>query len=214
MNAKKKRYKYIKKYFEDINKVCEIGASIGSFLELLNEDIIKCAVEPNDINRNEANNFSDYQYEYVDDIPENLYFDIICMFHTFEHIKNPISFLETCKKHLQSKGKLIIEVTYIRDPLITLYNSKEFKDFYFQKMHPYIYSKKSLNLTLENAGFYVDEFLYEQRYSVSNHLEWLSKGKPGGNSKLENLFNSINNDYINILEKECITDIIFIIASH
>lgn len=98
LNAKK-RYKYIKKYFEDINSVCEIGASIGSFLELLNEDIIKCAVEPNDINRNEANNFSDYQYEYVDDIPENLCFDIICMFHTFDHIKKPISFLETCKNH-------------------------------------------------------------------------------------------------------------------
>jgi len=57
-------------------------------------------------------------------------------------------------------------------------------------------------------------FLYEQRYGLSNHLEWLSKGKPGGNSKLENLFNSINNDYINILEKEGITDTIFIIASY
>jgi len=209
----KKRYKIIVDFFKKVNSVCEIGASDGSFLELLDDNFDKCAVEPNDENRERAKKFSDHQYEYIESLPNSLKFDIICMFHTFEHIKNPNEFLKKCKKHLNANGKLIIEVPYIKDPLISLYDSREFKDFYFQAMHPYIYSKKSIKFVLNKANFKVDKFIFNQRYGLANHLTWLSKGEPGGNEELEQIFSGVNN-YKKALEVKEITDTFFIIASY
>ncbi|MTI59277.1 MAG: class I SAM-dependent methyltransferase [Firmicutes bacterium] len=206
-----KRYQVIKKFFRGVKSVCEIGSATGAFLELLYDVNYKCAIEPDNENRIYSKKFSQKQYSDISEADKSEQFDIICMFHTFEHIRNPIKCLEWCKSHLASDGKIIIEVPHIKDPLIELYDCKEYKDFYFQMMHPYIYSLYSLTYVADQSDISIIKVIYKQRYGLDNHLNWLNKGKPGGDQYFKELFGN-NKQYINSLEKFGLTDTIFIVA--
>lgn len=211
-NKIKKRYSLISPYFINKDSVCEIGSATGNFLEILDNIELKCAVELNDTNRKYSKRFSDMQFNTINQVPDHFQFDIICMFHTFEHIKEPISFLNECNSHLNANGKIIIEIPYIKDPLISLYDNNQFKDFYFQMMHPYIYSKKSIKNVLNLSSFEVEEFIFYQRYGLDNHLSWLVNEEPGGDEKFNELFSNVIS-YKAKLEKNKTTDTFFIIAS-
>ncbi len=105
----------------------------------------------------------------------------------------------------------MIEVPCSADPLITLYNCEEFKDFVFQPMHPFVYNETSLDYVFEKSGFKKYEVIYHQRYGLENHLSWFKNKKPGGDSELTELFSS-NNEYKDKLKSIKKTDTIFYIA--
>ncbi len=138
-------------------------------------------------------------------------FDIICMFHVFEHIREPKTFLEKCRRLLSTTGLVIIEVPYIEDPLISIYNIEEFKDFYFQPMHPFVHSIESLRFNFCNAKFLEESMIFYQRYGLDNHLSWLANKKPGGDSYLTSLFKG-NKQYKQTLVDIEKTDTVFYIA--
>lgn len=204
------RYKIIKNYFKEAKSVLEIGSSTGAFLELLKDK--QCyGIEPADNNRLYSKKFVKKVYSRISDIPKNKTFDIICMFHVFEHIKNPFNFLQKCKAHLAKGSMVVIESPLIEDPLISLYSCKPFKNFYFQPMHPYIYSLKSLDYVFLKAGFLKKDVIFYQRYGLDNHLTWLSKGKPGGDNHFKDLFGN-NFEYKETLKNIKKTDTLFYIA--
>lgn len=183
----RERYSVIKKYFRKGKTILEVGSSTGAFLELLEGK--ECyAIESADDNREFSKQFTKEVYSDISELPENKKFDIICMFHVFEHFKNPLAFLNDCRKHLVKGGSVLIEVPHSDDPLISLYNCKNFKDFYFMPMHPYVYSVKALDYIFTKAKFYNREVIYHSRYGLDNHLAWLTKGKPGGDPYFKELF--------------------------
>jgi len=196
--------------FRNATDVLEVGAATGAFLTQL-PDKTCTVVEPADDNREFARQFAAEVYADIEDIPTGRRFDIICMFHVFEHIRQPASFLDSCRKLLRSGGWIIIEVPHSADPLISLYQCSAYKDFYFQPMHPFIHSVESLRTIFSAQGFSEKQVIYHQRYGLVNHLNWLATGQPGGNAEWQALLGE-NREYRAALEKAGQTDTIFYIA--
>lgn len=106
--------------------------------------------------------------------------DVITLFHVLEHIPNPLTTLRKLIERLNSNGLLLLEIPHARDALLTLYECNAFKSFTFWSEHLVLHTRNSLRLLLQEAGFVDIEIYGCQRYPLSNHLYWLSQGRPGG----------------------------------
>ncbi len=115
-------------------------------------------------------------------------FDVITLFHVLEHVPDPISLLTNLSKKLTKTGSIIVEVPNANDALLSLYNSKEFSRFTYWSCHLFYFSSLTLEKIAKKSGLKVNYIKQVQRYPLSNHLHWLSKGKPGGH-KIWNFFN-------------------------
>ena len=207
-----KRYEIIKHYFAKAKVVLEIGSSTGAFLQLL-KNRERYAIEPANDNREFSKKFVKESYPDIADVPKDKKFDIICMFHTFEHMRKPLEFLKKCKAHLKKNGIVLIEVPCIQDPLISVYDCRAYKDFYFQPTHPFVYSVKSLEYVFSKAGLSRKDVIFYQRYGLDNHLTWLSKGKPSGDKNCRDPFGR-SFEYKRVLETTGKTDTLFYIAKN
>ena len=59
-----------------------------------------------------------------------------------------------------------------------------------------------LAVLAEKAGLQTLSIDYDQRYSLSNHLYWLSRGQPGGHEEWESLNSpDLNDEYAKTLAK-------------
>jgi len=109
---------------------------------------------------------------------------------------------------------LIIEVPHARDALIDLYDCDSFKKFSFWSQHLILHTAESLRIFLQETGFRVEAINFIQRYPVSNHLHWLSRGMPGGHNKWCFLDTpDLRNAYAASLGKSGISDTLIAIAS-
>lgn len=110
-------------------------------------------------------------------------YDLITAFHVFEHLIDPIATLKALANKLAKKGLIIIEVPNSEDMLLTLYDSKAFQNFTYWSQHLFFFNAESLQRLTKKAGFKIICIQQYQRYPLSNHLYWLSQGKPGGHQK-------------------------------
>ena len=134
-------------------------------------------------------------------------FDIITLFHVLEHIKDPITLLKNISKSIDRKGEIIIEVPSSEDALLTLYDCEPFQKFSYWSNHLFLYNNDTLRDLIEKSGLKVKSIQNYQRYSLSNHLYWLSKGKPNGHNKWSFLNSSaLDVAYSKSLEKIQKTD--------
>lgn len=141
-------------------------------------------------------------------------FDMIIMLHVFEHIRDPLEFLLQCSGLLNSNGQIILELPCSTDPLLSSYDCESYKNYYFQPMHPFVYCESALEYMFAEAGFQKNTIEYYQRYSLSNHLQWLSKGIPGGNSIFAQILGEVcEAEYKTSMQKNKTTDTIFAIFS-
>lgn len=208
------RFEDLKSYFEHGTSFLEVGAEKGGFLQLVRPRFksitgVDSCPEYKEIIRGLGFN----SYSYVEEIPENAKFDRICFFSLLEHIIDPLNFLKSLSSKLNTDGLMIFEVPSAREPLISLYNVEAFKDFYFQAMHPYVYSLDALKILAEKAGLNIIEFKFKQRYNLSNHLQWLAHGVPGGNAKFDKVFSAdLQSLYKSELVKSAFTDTLYVIA--
>ena len=116
-------------------------------------------------------------------------FDLISSFHVLEHIEDPREFLINARKYLKDSGYLLIEVPNVEDALLSLYQNKEYEDFWYREPHIFNFSIKSLRDLMEQSGF-SGEYHTIQRYNIFNHFNWLIKGEP--QSKMEDGMSDIN----------------------
>ena len=134
-------------------------------------------------------------------------FDVITLFHVLEHIKDPITLLKNISKSIDRKGEIIIEVPSSDDALLTLYDCEPFQKFSYWSNHLFLYNNNTLRDLIEKSGLKVKSIQNYQRYSLSNHLYWLSKGKPNGHNKWSFLNSSdVDVAYSKSLEKIQKTD--------
>lgn len=106
--------------------------------------------------------------------------DVITMWHVLEHLENPIEILHRLQMFLKPNGIIYIEVPNADDALLSLYNSKSFADFTYWECHLYLYNNETLSKLVEKAGMKIYFQTQIQRYSLANHLYWLTNGMPGG----------------------------------
>jgi len=117
-------------------------------------------------------------YSKIDDIADK--YDLITLFHVLEHLPDPRSMLVRVSELLERNGQIIVEVPNAKDALLTLYNCEPFTNFTYWSCHLFLFTKETLIRLGEQAGLKIDYVEQVQRYPISNHLYWLSKGKPGG----------------------------------
>lgn len=113
----------------------------------------------------------------------NTKYDIICSFMVIEHLNNPDEILKQIFNALNENGIFICETVNAEDALISKYHCKDFEDFTYWSEHVYLYDSVTLEKLLTRNGFKTKWNTQIQRYSLANHLFWLSHGKPGGHAK-------------------------------
>jgi len=170
-------------------RLLEVGCGSGAFLDAVRPYVAEVlGVEPDVATRKWVQRQIGISVkEQVGDITNSeKNFDLVALFHTLEHIPDPVFFLKKIIQLLKPEGKMIIEVPNIDDVLITVYHLPTYQQFYYQKAHLYYFSKDTLTIVLNQAGF--DATIKGiQRYDLSNHICWMLTGKPGG----QGYYNSI-----------------------
>jgi len=207
------RFRRFRNLYTKQTRALEIGCATGVFLSELKNLVntatgVELTREYVEFARNKG---LDVQ-ESLDEIQDESV-DLIFMFHVLEHIDDPVKFLKEVKKKLSPEGKLIIEVPNVDDILVSVYMIKPHLDFYWEIAHNYYFSKTSLSKVLEKAG-YSFEILPLQRYDLSNHMNWMLTGKPGGQSRFSEIFpESLLKEYENALKTKFLCDTIYAIAT-
>lgn len=110
-------------------------------------------------------------------------YDLITAFHVIEHLKDPRSVLRSLGEKLSAGGTLVVEVPNSEDALLTLYDSSGFQDFTYWSQHLFLFNADTLAALAKQAGLGIASVCQVQRYPLSNHLYWLSRGMPGGHQK-------------------------------
>jgi len=183
----KRRMPFLEKYIKTNIDLLEIGCSSGFMLDAFREMGANCiGIEP-------SGEFGEYlikqghkSYSDMSELGEKK-FDLITNFFVFEHIRNPFEFLAEMYSHLKESGVIICEIPCANDPLTSVYEIDPFEKFYWSIAHHYYYTHSALKFVLNKMG-YKYELVPEQRYDLSNHMEWMMKGKPGGQGKYSEIF--------------------------
>ncbi|MES2510117.1 MAG: class I SAM-dependent methyltransferase [Pseudomonadota bacterium] len=110
-------------------------------------------------------------------------YDLITAFHVVEHLPDPRAMLKELASRLAARGRLVIEVPSSDDALLTLFDNDAFQRFTYWSQHLFLFNAKTLGELAGQAGLRVVAVQQHQRYSLANHLHWLSQGKPGGHQK-------------------------------
>ncbi len=159
-------------------RVLDFGCGAAGFLnkvKTLASDVIGVELE------SRVKNYWNSQIEIVPSIDglEKKY-DLITAFHVIEHLQDPRSILKKLGSLLSSSGRLVIEVPSAEDALLTLYDCDPFQRFTYWSQHLFLYNSNTLETLAKQAELRVVAIQHYQRYPLSNHLFWLSKGKPAG----------------------------------
>ena len=151
------------------------------------------------------------------DINENNYeiglFDTIVMFHVLEHMREPIDFMNKCKKMLKPKGKIIVEVPNYDDFQLKL--NKKYAEFYWQRAHISYFTPKILKKVFQKSHFKNINIIGIQRYSIENLFSWKLTNKPQIQNPTYDLgeeYSWIESNYKEELEKSLKCDTIIGIA--
>lgn len=199
--------------FENVysdKKIIDIGSGNGGFLKIISDKVEQMAgleLDKAVVEFYKKDKIS--LYDNIEQIPFKA--DVITMFHVLEHLKDPINVLKSLDNILEDKGKIIIEVPNADDILLKTYHSDAFADFTYWSCHLFLYNTELLRTIGIEAGYEVLENYQIQRYSVLNHLYWLSNGKPGGHNIWKTLYDeNLDKAYIEFLKKtgQCDTCII------
>lgn len=176
-----RRYEMIKTICEG-KKILDFGCGFGGFLHYISKVADSYSgVELGSIEREYLKKKEISCFRTIEECNEK--FDVITLFHVFEHLSNPKMWLEKFSNYLKKGGYLVIEVPNADDILLSLYESKAFADFTYWSAHLFLYTVKSLTMIInESDKYHILSNDQIQRYSIANHLMWLAKGKPNGHN--------------------------------
>ena len=95
-----------------------------------------------------------------------------------------------------------------------IYSNKDFKNFTLWSQHLIMHTRESLYRFLQFVGFEQINITGVQRYPLSNHLNWLVNGRPGGHKSPLSIIDSniLNEEYENSLARIDATDTLVALA--
>lgn len=97
----------------------DIGTGAGGVLDLLSPVASEiAAVEPQQGIRSELSKLGYNVFSDIEDV-QQMSFDVITLFHVFEHFTQPLEMLKSIKQRLNPGGKVVIEVPHANDFLIS-----------------------------------------------------------------------------------------------
>ena len=212
----------------------EVGASAGQFIYHIKDKVASIhAIELDERSANYiANTLSivtDTNFLEASKFANNQY-SMIASFQVIEHTPDPIYFLKSLLNTLEPGGTLFIEMPNLYDPLLSVWDSQAYSDFYYHSAHLQYFSTKSLSCLAKSCGIRSEQLCYHyiQDYNVLNHLNWLTNKKPQAdchsglspielavsNSPISSWFSdslaSLNDTYIDRLVQEHATSTILL----
>lgn len=195
-------------------KIADFGCGYGDFLcatRSFTKDSVGFELQENcvsDLNKKGIRCFKS-----LSKIP-NESIDTFFLFHSFEHLPEPISTLTEIRHKLSSPGKIIIEVPHANDFLISLLGQESFINFTLWSQHLILHTRASLKSFLEHSGYTNIVIKGVQRYPISNHMYWMTNNKPGGHRSKLSLLETpdLNQAYAAALAAAEATDTLLAIA--
>ena len=158
----------------------DIGAGSGAVLDALGPLAADYAgVEPQAIAAGFLGELGHPVYRRLDAV-KDASFDVVTLFHVFEHVQDPLALLRDVVRLLVPGGRLIIEVPHARDFLISFVDCPAFRAHTFWSEHLLLHTRESLRALVAHAGLDVLGVEGVQRYPLANHLYWLAEGKAAG----------------------------------
>lgn len=136
-------------------------------------------VEPNEPLRADAVARGHAIVRSLEDVPDDSQFDVVTLFHVFEHVVDPLGTLARIRRLLAPGGMVLIEVPHARDFLLESADCEPFRRFTLWSEHLVLHTRASLDTVLRAGGFATVDIVGYQRYPLANHLYWLRHGKPG-----------------------------------
>ncbi len=191
----------------------DVGTGAGGVLDLLDPYAARVvAVEPQQRALETLKKQNYEAYSDIADVPFNE-FDVITLFHVFEHLTDPLDLLKVAYDKLKVGGKIIVEVPHAKDFLFSYLDLEEFKKFTFWSEHLVLHNRTSLTAFLERANFKNTVISGFQRYNLANHLHWLKEKKPSGHINWSMLStDQLDGAYSSMLQKIDMTDTLIAIA--
>lgn len=130
---------------KSVKSLLDFGSAFGSFLlefRKRNPGVKIYGLEPGVNFRKLNESRLDQMFGNIAEIPDNLEFDLITLWHVLEHLKDPVATLAELGKHLSPNGKIVIEV-----PDRTKYTN--IKSFHIA--HLYHFNTNTLKLLAEKT---------------------------------------------------------------
>ncbi len=204
---------YIK--FGDAESILELGCSSGAFLlalkELYPEKNIQ-GVEPSDMHRQCALDLS-LKVASSNMELKGAKFDVIIAFFVLEHILNPGAWLKELCLFADKGSRILMIVPNGREALVSTYPKSNYDQFVWQAPHVSYFSQASLELLFKkNIGRSAKVYQY-QRYSLNNHLNWLSGIKPEREETYPHVSETVDTEYKRSLVTHGIADTLLGVVS-
>jgi 2-polyprenyl-3-methyl-5-hydroxy-6-metoxy-1,4-benzoquinol methylase len=185
----------------------DFGTGAGGILDLLGPCAAKVhAIELQPSARESLKKAGYSVHADLSELPAVL-FDVVTLFHVFEHLLEPVSTLKALRERLAPGGTVIIEVPHATDFLVSFLGLERFKDFTFWSEHLILHTRTTLEAFIRAAGFGRVVIEGCQRYPISNHMHWLASGEPGGHKKWSFLNSeALHDEYSNVLIRSNMCD--------
>ena len=170
-------------------------------------------IEPNRIMYNSMLKSKLNVFESLSSIGNSIKFDVISLFHVYEHLTSPINVMNELKAYSKKSTLFYIEVPHANDFLLSVLNLENFKKHTLWSEHIILHTKKSIRIFLEKSGFKIIKIHDIQRYNFFNHLYWISTGMPNGHKKFQNFeYKLIKEHYEKFLRKNELTDTLIVVC--
>lgn len=186
----KRRWRFLEPYLKPGRELLEIGCSSGFMLQAFREAGLRtCGVEPSGTFLEYVRGQDFEVYENLDNVPADRQFDLVVSFFVFEHMRDPREYVRQQLARLRPGGVLVAEMPCVLDPLTSVYTIPAFERFYWCIPHHFHHSPRSLEVVLQDlpVTWRVEP---DQRYDLSNHMVWMTEGRPGGQGRFNHLFSA------------------------
>ncbi len=208
-----RRSEVCRKFFSGKN-ILDFGCGKGEFLRAVAHETASCVGIELQQDAVDALNRDGISCKTALSDIEDISMDAVFSFHVIEHLPDPAKVLRELRNKLKEGGTLVIEVPHARDFLLTQVESEPFRNFTLWSQHLVLHTRDSLQRLLKYCGYSNITIEGVQRYPLSNHIQWLATGKPGGHkSKFSSLdTGELTSAYEASLQKIDATDTLLAIA--
>jgi SAM-dependent methyltransferase len=200
-------------YIKPADAALEIGCASGYFLNLIRARVASVAgVETHTELREYAQHLGIEVWDDLAKCPSALA-DLVFVFFVLEHVGDPLTFLAGIRRVCRPGARVMFVVPNVDDALLSVYKVPRFRDFYFTPAHQFYYSPETMTRLFRQAGFDRFDILQKQRYDLSNHMQWMMDGRPGGMGRFDDIFSSrLLDEYRQTLESHKVADALFAVA--